>query len=58
MKNSVVELRGDEKTRIIQADIKSRVILPYLDIDLNHYDLPVQYLELPAQAQGGQPRPV
>ncbi len=35
----VVELDGDEMTRIIWARIKERLILPYLDIDLLYYDL-------------------
>jgi len=37
--NPVVELDGDEMTRIIWAWIKDRLILPYLDIDLAYYDL-------------------
>jgi len=45
-------------TGIIWADIKKRLIPPFLDIDLKYYDLSVQHLELPAQAQVGQPRPV
>jgi isocitrate dehydrogenase len=39
VKNPVVELDGDEMTRIIWAFIKDRLILPYLDIDLKYYDL-------------------
>ena len=39
VKNPVVELDGDEMTRIIWAFIKERLILPYLDIDLKYYDL-------------------
>lgn len=39
VKNPVVELDGDEMTRIIWADIKKRFIHPYLDIDLKYYDL-------------------
>eukprot|EP01100_Stratorugosa_tubuloviscum_P003353 TRINITY_DN180_c2_g1_i1.p1 TRINITY_DN180_c2_g1~~TRINITY_DN180_c2_g1_i1.p1 ORF type:complete len:442 (-),score=206.33 TRINITY_DN180_c2_g1_i1:121-1446(-) len=35
----VVELDGDEMTRIIWSDIKSKLILPYLAIDLKYYDL-------------------
>ena len=38
----VVELDGDEMTRIIWAFIKDKLILPYLDIDLKYYDLSVQ----------------
>ena len=40
--NPVVELDGDEMTRIIWAFIKEKLILPYLDIDLKYYDLSVQ----------------
>ncbi|HEY8596356.1 MAG TPA: NADP-dependent isocitrate dehydrogenase [Devosiaceae bacterium] len=41
--NPVVELDGDEMTRIIWAAIKEKLILPYLDIPLEYYDLSVQY---------------
>jgi len=40
--NPVVELDGDEMTRIIWALIKERLVLPYLDIDLKYYDLGVE----------------
>ena len=40
--NPVVELDGDEMTRIIWAWIRERLILPYLDIDLKYYDLSIQ----------------
>jgi isocitrate dehydrogenase len=40
--NPIVELDGDEMTRIIWAFIKDKLILPYLDIDLKYYDLSVQ----------------
>ena len=39
VKNPVVELDGDEMTRIIWQDIKDKFINPYLDIDLKYYDL-------------------
>ena len=39
VKTPVVELDGDEMTRIIWGFIKERLILPYLDIDLKYYDL-------------------
>ena len=42
VKNPVVELDGDEMTRIIWEFIKSKLILPYLDIDLKYYDLSVE----------------
>ncbi len=41
--NPVVELDGDEMTRIIWQVIKDRLILPYLDIDLKYYDLSIQH---------------
>ena len=40
--NPVVELDGDEMTRIIWQLIKDKLILPYLDIDLEYYDLGVE----------------
>jgi len=40
--NPVVELDGDEMTRIIWAMIKEKLILPYLDVDLKYYDLSVE----------------
>ncbi|CAA7624862.1 Isocitrate dehydrogenase (NADP) [Candidatus Terasakiella magnetica] len=40
--NPVVELDGDEMTRIIWKFIKDKLILPYLDIDLKYYDLGVE----------------
>jgi len=39
VENPVVELDGDEMTRIIWQFIKDKLILPYLDIDLKYYDL-------------------
>ena len=41
--NPVVELDGDEMTRIIWQFIKDRLILPYLDIELEYYDLGMEY---------------
>ena len=41
VKNPIVELDGDEMTRIIWDFIKQKLILPYLDIDLKYYDLSV-----------------
>ena len=43
VKNPVVELDGDEMTRIIWQDIKDKFIHPYLDIDLKYYDLGLPY---------------
>jgi isocitrate dehydrogenase len=42
VKNPVVELDGDEMTRIIWEWIRERLIKPYLDIDLKYYDLGVE----------------
>jgi isocitrate dehydrogenase len=42
VKNPVVELDGDEMTRIIWQWIREKLILPYLDIDLKYYDLSIQ----------------
>ncbi len=42
VQNPVVEIDGDEMTRIIWAMIKERFITPYLDIDLKYYDLSIQ----------------
>ncbi len=41
VENPVVELDGDEMTRIIWKYIKDKLIHPYLDIDLKYYDLSV-----------------
>ncbi|MDQ3468712.1 MAG: isocitrate/isopropylmalate family dehydrogenase, partial [Actinomycetota bacterium] len=40
--NPVVEMDGDEMTRIIWAFIKEQLILPYLDIDLRYFDLSIE----------------
>ncbi len=40
--NPVVELDGDEMTRIIWDFIKQKLILPYLDLDLKYYDLGIE----------------
>ncbi|HEX6374839.1 MAG TPA: NADP-dependent isocitrate dehydrogenase [Allosphingosinicella sp.] len=42
VKNPVVELDGDEMTRIIWQWIREQLILPYLDIDLVHFDLGIE----------------
>jgi len=42
VKNPVVELDGDEMTRIIWSFIKSKLILPYIDLDIKYYDLGVK----------------
>jgi isocitrate dehydrogenase len=40
--NPVVELDGDEMTRVIWQSIKDKLILPYLDVDLHYYDLGIE----------------
>jgi isocitrate dehydrogenase len=42
VENPIVELDGDEMTRIIWDFIKKKLILPYLDVDLKYYDLGIQ----------------
>jgi isocitrate dehydrogenase len=42
VKTPIVELDGDEMTRIIWAMIKEKLILPFLDVELKYYDLGVQ----------------
>lgn len=41
--NPVVELDGDEMTRIIWKFIKDKLIFPYLDVDIKYYDLSMEY---------------
>jgi len=43
--NPVVEIDGDEMTRIIWSFIKEQLILPYLDIDIKYYDLGIESRE-------------
>jgi isocitrate dehydrogenase len=42
VKNPVVELDGDEMTRIIWKFIKEKLILPYVDVDIKYFDLSIQ----------------
>ena len=42
VKNPIIELDGDEMTRIIWSFIKKKLILPYLDIDIKYYDLGIE----------------
>src|SRR5438876_1820701 len=42
VKNPVVEMDGDEMTRIIWQKIREKLILPYLDVDLKYYDLGIE----------------
>ena len=46
VKTPLVEVDGDEMTRIIWQFIKDKLILPYLDIELDYYDLGVESLSL------------
>jgi isocitrate dehydrogenase len=41
--NPIVELDGDEMTRVIWQMIREKLILPYLDVDLKYYDLGIEY---------------
>jgi isocitrate dehydrogenase len=42
VKNPIVEIDGDEMTRIIWAMIKEKLILPYLDVELAYHDLSIE----------------
>lgn len=42
VKNPIVELDGDEMTRIIWRDIREKLILPYVDVDLKYFDLGIE----------------
>jgi len=43
VKNPVAELDGDEMTRIIWKMIKDKLILPYLDLNINYFDLGIEH---------------
>lgn len=43
VKTPIVEMDGDEQTRIIWHLIREKLILPFLDVDLKYYDLSIQY---------------
>ena len=43
VEGTVVELDGDEMTRVIWKDIKDRLILPYLDVNLDYFDLGIEH---------------
>ena len=51
--NPVVELDGDEMTRIIWQLIKDKLIHPYLDLDLEYYDLGLPHREATKDQVGG-----
>ena len=42
VKNPIVELDGDEMTRVIWDFIKNKLILPYLELDIKYYDLGIK----------------
>ena len=42
VKNPIVEMDGDEMARIIWDFIKKKLIFPYLDIDIEYYDLGIK----------------
>ena len=42
VENPIVELDGDEMTRIIWSFIKEQLILPYLDVELEYFDLGIE----------------
>jgi isocitrate dehydrogenase len=43
VKNPIVELDGDEMTRVIWSFIKDKLILPYVDVDLKYFDLGIEH---------------
>jgi len=43
VKNPIVELDGDEMTRVIWQSIREKLILPYLNIDIRYYDLGIEH---------------
>ncbi len=43
VKNPIVEMDGDEMTRIIWQNIREKLILPYLDVDLKYFDLGIEH---------------
>ena len=43
VQNPVVELDGDEMTRVIWSSIRDQLVLPYLDVDLKYYDLGMEH---------------
>jgi isocitrate dehydrogenase len=47
VENPVVELDGDEMARVIWKMIKEKLILPFLDVNINYFDLGIQTETLP-----------
>ena len=46
VKNPVVEMDGDEMTRIIWEFIKDKLILPYVDLDIKYFDLGLSLIHI------------
>lgn len=46
--NPVVELDGDEMTRVIWAEIRNKLILPYLELPIEYYDLGMESRDAPS----------
>ena len=44
--NPIVELDGDEMTRVIWKFIKDKLILPYLDLPIEYFDLGINFLQI------------
>lgn len=60
VQNPVVDLDGDEMTRIIWSDIKEKLILPYVDVDIKYYDLGMEHrdkVSLCVQTMDGEANP-
>ena len=56
--NPVVEMDGDEMTRIIWEWIREKMILPYVDLDLKYYDLGMEHRDFTDdQVNGNFPEP-
>jgi len=51
----VLELDGDEMARIMWSFIKNKLILPYLDIDLQYYDLGMESCDAPTSVRQDRP---
>ena len=52
VKNPIVELDGDEMTRVIWDFIKNKLILPYLDLSIEYFDLGIKIeIILPIKSQ-------
>ena len=56
VKNPIVELDGDEMTRIIWAFIKEQLILPYLDVELEYFDLGIESRDATERPDHGRRR--